>query len=537
LFGKKPFRTRAVLFDLDGTLSRPGALDFSIIKKKIGCPPQNPVLEFIHDISDYLKRQKNLDALDQFEMKAALKSEPNEGAEKIVSYLKSKGLIVGIISRNSRQSILKALENFNHIKEDQIDLIISRDDPVKPKPSGEGIIMAARRFGIKPDEIMMVGDFIFDIEAGKNAGAVTVFLKNKNISEPADCDFSISHLAELKDIIRMGIALPNGKLPNDLLEIFLDHFRIQDPSLLIHPGIGQDIAAADISKEQVIVLKTDPITFATDSIGRYAVLINANDIATSGAFPRWLMTTLLFPPGTTPSQIWHAMCEIEQVCFECGITPCGGHTEITDAVTRPVISGMMVGTVKKHALIEKHCMKPGDRLLITKGISVEGTAIIAREFSGRLKKLGLSDSEIEKCKRFLNHISIVKEAEIASKTAMTSAMHDITEGGLATAITELSIAGGHRLRINMEQIPIFPETRRICKLFQLNPLGLIGSGSLLICCKPQAMAPIMAKIQDADISVACIGKVLEPGRGIDARYRGNAEIWPNFEVDELTRLF
>ncbi len=535
--GQKPFITRAVLFDFDGTLTLPGALDFSVIKKKIGCPSQEPVLEFIHGIPDDEKRRNYLNALDQFEMEAALKAEPNEGAESLIAYLKSKGLLVGIISRNSRQCILKALERFNHLDQDQFDLIVSRDDPVTPKPSGDGILMAARHFGVHPEEIMMVGDFIFDVEAGNRAGAVTVFLKNRYYVDPSESDFSISSLTELKNIIRMGLGLPNGKLPNDLLEKFLDEFSIKDPSLLIHPGIGQDIAAADMGNEQVIVLKTDPITFATDSIGRYAVLINANDVATSGAVPRWLLTTLLFPSGTTPSQIRHVMREISQTCFENNITPCGGHTEITDAVKRPVVSGMMAGTARRTKLIDKKQMKTGDCLLLTKAIAVEGTAVIAREFHGRLKEFGFSSEEIEKCKNFLNQISILEEAKIASESPMTTAMHDITEGGLATGVAELGIAGSHRLRIDMEQIPVFPETLKICECFKLDPLGLIGSGSLLVCCKPEAADTLMKNIRDAGITVACIGKVLDPGRGIEAYYEDKPSKWPGFEVDELARLF
>jgi hydrogenase expression/formation protein HypE len=534
---QKPFRTKAVLFDFDGTLTRPGTLNFSIIKEALGCPLKDPVLEFIHGIADPDKKHNAMAALDQFEMEAAKKAEPNHGAEEIVSYLKSKRLFLGIISRNSLGSILKALENFNHICPEYFDVIISRDDPIKPKPSGDGILSAASLLGVKPEEIMVVGDYIFDIEAGNRAGAITVFLDTKKVSELIKSDFIITQLAELKNIARMGIALTCGKLPNDLLEMFLDRFEFNDPALLTHPGIGEDTTAMDIIGDEVLVLKADPITFTTNAIGRYAVLINANDIATSGAIPRWMLATLLFPQNTTPSLIWYVIEEIEAMCLRYGIALCGGHTEITDAVTRPVVSGMMAGTVKKSALIEKKHMKPGDCVLLTKGIAVEGTAIIAREFHGRLKKLGLSEPLIENCKGFINHISILKEAQIAAKSGMTTAMHDVTEGGLASALTELSIAGGHKLFIDMAQIMIFPETIKLCNLLQIDPMGLIGSGSLIICCKPEAKKQLIAKINAAGIAVTCIGKVMDPGRGIDAIDNGQPEKWPFFEADELTRLF
>lgn len=534
---QKAFCIKAVLFDFDGTLTCPGILDFSLIKEALGCPLQEPVLEFIHGISDSEKKRNAMADLDQFEMEAAKKSVPNEGAELIVSYLKSKGLSLGIITRNSRASVLRALENFNHICQKHFDLIISRDDPLRPKPSSDGILSAANRLGIKPEEIMVVGDFIFDIEAGNRAGAITVFLDTKNVSRTIKSDFVITRLADLKNIVRMGLGLPCGKLPNDLLELFLDRFDFKDPAILIHPGIGEDTTAVNIENDEVMVLKTDPITFTTDAIGRYAVIVNANDIATSGATPRWMLTTLFFPRNTTPSQIWHVIQEIERMCLRYGISLCGGHTEITDAVRKPIVSGMMAGTVKKSGLIPKKHMKPGDSILMTKGIALEGTAIIAREFHGRLMKLGLPETTIEKCKGFLDKISILKEAEIASKSGTTTAMHDITEGGLATALTELSIAGGHKLYIDMARILVFPETIKICELLQIDPMGLIGSGSLIICCKPEGETQLIDEISAANISVACVGKVMEPGRGIDARRHGEIEKWPYFEADELTRLF
>ena len=160
----------------------------------------------------------------------------------------------------------------------------------------------------------------------------------------ADDRFRVGDLPQLNRLIRMGVPLPAGKLPNDLLQELLDEFTFEDPALLINPGVGEDIAAVDVAQEEVLVLKSDPITFATDAIGHYAVLVNANDIATAGALPRWLLTTLLFPVGSTPSLISSIVSELREFCRTWGITLCGGHTEITDAVTRPVVCGMMAGT-------------------------------------------------------------------------------------------------------------------------------------------------------------------------------------------------
>ena len=535
----KPYRISGVLFDFDGTLTKPGALDFSVIKKILGCPDEIPALEFIESIPDSQERAEAFNELDRFESLAAANSEPNPGAEDLIRKIHSMGIPLGLITRNSIDSVKEALKKFNGIGLHDFDIVITRNDAVKPKPSPEGVLLAARKLNIDPRHILMVGDFVFDIDAGRNAGTLTALLDvNPRVDKSRlECDIIISCLTDLEPILKMGSPLPQGKLPNQLLEQILNGFSFEDPALLITAGVGEDIAAADISREEVLVLKSDPITFATDAIGHYAVLVNANDITTCGADPRWFLTTLLFPCQSTGSEIQHIVRGLNHVASKYGITLCGGHTEITDAVTRPVVVGSLAGTVRKNRLIDKKSMKTGDLLLMTKSVAVEGTAIIAREMEHKLLSMGFSDADVYSCKQFLDHISIMEEARIARDTGGVTAMHDVTEGGLATAATELSIAGRHRIRINMDRIPIFPQTQRICDAFNISPLGLIGSGSLLICCSPDTKDDILAGIRNAGIHATCIGEVLENGEGIEAMDGGKPGAWPEFKVDELARLF
>jgi HAD superfamily hydrolase (TIGR01509 family) len=534
-----PFRIRAVLFDFDGTLTRPGALDFPAIKAAIGCPLTTPILEFIETLTSSVERANATRTLDRLETEAAAASHPNDGAEELIAYLKARKVLLGIISRNSLGSIRRALENFNAVASADFDVIVSRDEPAKPKPSGEGVRLAARLLGVPPADMLVVGDYLFDVEAGKRAGAPTVLITNGAPLRFADpgADFTVSGLTEIKQIVRLRMPLAAGKLPNDLLESFFHRFSFDDPSVLINPGVGEDIAAIDVARDQVLVLKSDPITFATDAIGHYAVLINANDIATSGASPRWFLATCLFPFGMTAIEIIAVMEDLKNVCRSWGITLCGGHTEITDAVTRPVITGMMTGTVPRSRLIEKENMTEGDQVLMTKGVAVEGTAIIAREFGERLLESGLSPTDIDTARGFLSRIGILEEARIAAESGAVHAMHDVTEGGLATALEELSTAGRHRIRVNMEAIPIYPETRRICRLFDIDPFGLIGSGSLLICCEPGGCRVLTDRLRKAGVEVSCIGQVLDRGRGVVAFEQERPASWPRFEVDEITRLF
>jgi HAD superfamily hydrolase (TIGR01549 family) len=529
---------KAVLFDFDGTLTKPGALDFSVIKTSLGCPADIPVLEFILGIRDENRRRKAIEELDAFEDSGAAESKPAEGAETLIRFLRSGEIPVGIISRNSRQSIERALDNFSHIESSDFDLIVSRDDRMEPKPHPAGILYAAEYFRVSPANLLMVGDYVFDIDAGNRAQTPTVLITNGKKMPGFSChpDVTVADLNELKEFIRLHLPLPAGKFPNDLLQNHLDAFNFDDSQLLIRPGIGEDTAAVSVENEDVIVLKSDPITFATDAIGHYAVLVNANDIATAGADPRWLLTTLLFPCQTTPAKIFGVMRELETHCRKWHITLCGGHTEISDAVTRPVISGMMVGSVARPNLVDKRNMRPGDRVLITKAAAVEGTSLIAREFPRRLMDLGVTATEIDHYREFIERISILPEARNARRIPGVSAMHDVTEGGLATAVWELGVAGKHTLRIDLDRIPIYPETRKICDLLGIDPLGLIGSGSLLICCQKADCDRLIDNIRKVDIEITVIGEVLAPGDGVQAMRNGQSIVWPEFAADEITRL-
>jgi hydrogenase expression/formation protein HypE len=535
----KAYRTEAVLFDFDGTLTRAGAIDFGEIRRVLGCPPDVLIIEYIRNLADGRTRAEARETLDRYELEAATRSYPNQGAEELVHWIKACGLPVGILTRNSRVSVRRALQNFPTLEERDFDLILTRDDPVAPKPSGEGVDRFAAHFNIDPAQVLMVGDFLLDTQAGQVAGAVTVLLDQGEDPrlEGAQCDFRVQRLDAVKEIVRQGLPLKAGKLPNDMLQTYLRQFHFEDASLLINPGVGEDIAAVDVARSEVLVLKSDPITFATDAIGRYSVLVNANDIATAGARPRWFLTTLLMPCGITPSHVRRIMQELAEVCHRRKIILCGGHTEITDAVRRPVVIGMMAGCVPRKDLIDKKQMAPGDWVLVTKGVAVEGTAIIAREFGDQLRARGMSPEQIAISRRYLDQISIIEEAGLVADKRMATAMHDVTEGGLATALEELSIAGGHRISVEMETIPVLAQTEEICNLFNLDPLGLIGSGSLLICCRPEHGADAMNTVASAGIQVTRIGQVQEPGSGVQAFYKGSPVSWPKFEVDEITKLF
>jgi hydrogenase maturation factor len=532
----KPFRVSAVLFHLEGTLACPDERP----RGSVGSVPDEVSLtDFIRSLKKASHRRQAWDELDRRELAAAGGWRLDPAASRLLAFLRSKRLPAAVLSRNGRKAVDRFLKRVRPVLGGAVGPLILREELLSVGRGRNPFRMAAKIMQIPVENLLVASAERALLDRAAAAGAITVLLADESSQSeiPPSAHFLITDIGRLANILRLGLALPTGKLPNDLLREFLAEFKFEDPSLLINPGVGEDIAAVDVAREEVLVLKSDPITFATDAIGQYAVMVNANDIATAGAVPRWLLTTLLFPPGSTPSAIGCVVRELRELARRWGITLCGGHTEITDAVQRPVISGMMAGTVRRHDLIDKRRMRSGDCILLTKAVAVEGTAIIARELGRKLQALGMTAGALQSCRDFLDGISILPEAAVAAGVEGTSAMHDVTEGGIATALEELSAAGGFALKVNVDRIPIFPETRTLSRLLRFDPFGLIGSGSLLVCCRPRTSDRLTAQLRRKGIRVTIIGEVAERGSGVQAFKNGRPTRWRSFEVDEIARLF
>jgi hydrogenase expression/formation protein HypE len=332
--------------------------------------------------------------------------------------------------------------------------------------------------------------------------------------------------------------LPVGKLPPDLLAELLAQAPISDPRVLLGPGIGLDCAIVDLGAT-LLVFKSDPITFATEDIGWYLVQVNANDIATTGAIPRWLMVTALLPEATTSTESVKSIARhIFNACSALGISVIGGHTEITYGIDRPILSGTIIGEVQREQLILPNGARPGDRLLLTKGVPIEATAILAREFADQLSTV-LSPAEIQQAQKYLYEpgISILRDARLATAAGQVTAMHDPTEGGLATALWELAEASQCSLVLEPSAVLIPQLSARICNFFHLNPYAAIASGALLMAVDPSGTQEIIAALQQEGISCAEIGWVEQGPTQVWQQVEAQRQSLPSPERDEIARLF
>ncbi|HVO62779.1 MAG TPA: AIR synthase family protein [Terriglobales bacterium] len=310
--------------------------------------------------------------------------------------------------------------------------------------------------------------------------------------------------------------LPLGKLPLEHLRSLLKHLPKHDQRLLIGPQIGEDAAVIDAG-DRYLVVATDPVTFATDQIGRYAVHVNANDVAVLGALPLWFFVVMLLPEsGTTPELAETIMADVRTTCDELGVTLAGGHTEITQGLDRPILVGQMLGEVAPTRLVRKTRISAGDLVLLTRGVAIEGTAILARaKFEQLQGRVGATF--LKRAARFLVEpgISVVSAALAAANVGeVVHAMHDPTEGGIAAGLFELVAPAGLGLRVMRDHIPVFPETASLCSALGLDPLKLIASGALLIAVAPDGAAAVLASIEAIGVPATVIGEVRPSSEGV-----------------------
>lgn len=336
----------------------------------------------------------------------------------------------------------------------------------------------------------------------------------------------------------MSRALREGKLEPELLAELLDALPAQDPRVVVKARVGEDAAAIEMG-DRCLVAASDPITFTTDRMGWYALHVNANDVATMGAVPKWFLTTILLPAGQTTEDMVRAIfSDLAFACRKMDVTLCGGHTEVTSAVNRPVIVGQMLGEVKKANLVDGRQLQPGDRIILAGGVAIEGTAILASGHYDRLVQR-VDRELIERATQFLDNpgISVLPAARAVMSSGKVHAMHDPTEGGLATACHEMARLAAVGLEIEREKILVLPETEAICNVLGIDPLGTLASGALLIGVPENRVSKLLKSLKHDEIPAAEIGRATEDSTRIELIEDGKRGPLPLFTRDEILRAF
>ena len=361
--------------------------------------------------------------------------------------------------------------------------------------------------------------------------------KNEDIDFQSDC-YSINYfnVGRHCGFIHLDLGYLNmkiGKVPENVLKrSVFKQIKFKREEVLIHPGVGEDCAVLELAPDEVFVLSTDPITGAVSDIGTLAVHVTANDLASAGAEPVGLLLTILLPPDAEEADLKSLMRELESACASLNIEIIGGHTEVTPVVNQPVVTVTGVGKVKKDQVIFTKGALPGQDIVVTKWVGLEGTAIIAAG-KEKLLKEHYSQDFVDRAKGFLEHISVVKEA-MAARDFGVSSMHDITEGGIFGALWEVAAAGGVGLTVDLKKIPLRQETVEICEYFDLNPYQLISSGSMLIAC--DRGHDLVEYLAQRHIHSAVVGKFTDNNDKIIIYDEGETRYLEPPKTDELYKV-
>ncbi|MBS7622708.1 AIR synthase family protein [Candidatus Bathyarchaeota archaeon] len=328
---------------------------------------------------------------------------------------------------------------------------------------------------------------------------------------------------------------PVGKIPVQVLRrVIFRNLGVHSDSLLVGPGIGEDAAVVRMGRT-TIVLSTDPITGALANIGWLSVHVNANDVATRGARPRWYFCSVILPEGSGEAVLRKITRQIDAACIELGVTVAGGHSEVTPMLERPLIAGFMVGEVRSGRYVTSSGAVPGDRLILTKSAGIEGTAILATDYEEGLKR-HLDMRILRRAQRLYKKISVVEDAMASLEAGGVDAMHDPTEGGLLCGVWELAEASKLGVVLYSKDVPVSPETDAVCRCLGIDPLRLLSSGSLLVAAKPSHSRKIVSRLLRRGIPAVEVGELVSRkyGRRVEAEDGSVVELRPPFP-DEIYR--
>jgi hydrogenase expression/formation protein HypE len=330
--------------------------------------------------------------------------------------------------------------------------------------------------------------------------------------------------------------LPAGKVGKDILKrLVFTCLGVSSDKVITGPKVGEDAAILDMD-DKVLILKANPITGAESRIGWLAVHINANDVAVRGADPKWYMSIILLPEGSEEDLLRVIMTEQHEACCELGVSIIGGHTEVAPGLSRPIIAGFMIGETTRERYVTTGGAQAGDKIILTKGVGIEGTGILATDMRETLLKL--VDTEIlDKAASMLNEINVVPEALIAGRVEGVHSIHTPTEGGLLNGLIEVSEASNHGFTIYEDRLLIRHETSIVADALGVDPLKLLSSGSLLITVDPDQAEKVIKKLSGIGVESRVIGEVTsDPKSRLLIKIDG--EVVPVDDVfqDEIYRL-
>ena len=309
-----------------------------------------------------------------------------------------------------------------------------------------------------------------------------------------------------------------------------------DPDVILGAAFGEDVALTRVGGD-ILVSHVDPIVGAIGDIGWLAVHVASNDVATAGIPPRWLLLLVLVPRMEDEELLGQIMRDASRAAEEIGASIIGGHTGYSAGLSRPLVAVTALGTAAGREPVRTGGAKVGDRVLVTKGIALEGTAILAQDFADVARELGLSDDELEEGRRVMAEVSVAPEALALAEQGVT-AMHDVTRGGLLETLLEIAYLSELGIEIEFSRLPIPPIVLRFARAFQFDPLRMISSGTLAVTVPPERVEGVSHALEQVGTAFAFVGQVVD-GTGVRVLQDDETIHYTEFrcEEDELARIW
>jgi hydrogenase maturation factor len=328
-----------------------------------------------------------------------------------------------------------------------------------------------------------------------------------------------------------------SKFPLDVLEkrVF-PYTRSEDPDVVLGAVFGEDVALTRVG-DDILVSHVDPIVGAIGNIGWLAVHVSCNDVATSGVAPRWILLLVLVPSPDDEELLERIMRDASGAAREVGASIIGGHTGYSAGLSRPLVAVVALGTASGRVPVRTSGARVGDQVLVTKGIALEGTAILAQDFADVARRLGLEDQDLVQASDLMAEVSVVPEA-LAVATHGVTAMHDVTRGGVLETLLEIADLSRVRIEVDVSRIPTRPVISRFAEAFQFDPLRMISSGTLSATVPPGRVKDVSQALEELGTPFAYVGQVTE-GAGVRVLRGGKSIHYTEIrcEEDELARMW
>lgn len=310
----------------------------------------------------------------------------------------------------------------------------------------------------------------------------------------------------------------------------------EDPDVLLGAAFGEDVSLTRVS-DHILASHVDPIISAVGNIGWLATHISCNDIATAGIPPRWLLALVLVPDRDDTELLKEIMADIQRAANSLGVSIIGGHTEYSPGVSRPLVAITALGSTGDREAVHTGGAQIGDRVLVTKGIALEGTSILAGDFVEQALEFGLGEEDLHQARELMEDVSVVEDALTLTEHGVT-AMHDVTDGGILENLLEIGHASGAGIEVDHRQLPIPGIVRAFAEAFEFDPLQMISSGTLAATVPAQNAKSALAALHAKGIKAVDVGEVVD-GQGVWVHRPETTTHYTDMqaEKDELARLW